>query len=431
MAITALAIGGFYYKLADKTADVLRTINTVIDRYRSAMEASSSLLTTQQLDMYNNLLRTMQNFQLTYSAEMEKTVDKIDELAQRRLNQIDTMVHGWVDGVMKPELQRSSLEIEALSNSLYFVREKPVLTATSPPFVSPFDKKTCTTIKCMGYFPDTGNPRLLPTLKVRGQIFWSVRNFNPLEFVVPNNILFPSNSQPLSTVSIDIKIPYLRRPWVFPNTVAYRIYKSWLSLLPASPGKITLEYTLISDAEERKFQSKPCSQNSRKQKRGGEGTTIIDRHHTFFAEPGWSIVPGSTHVDVHCNEGKGNSWRIGSEGPGAVTVLASTHKHKHTRDSGNLGFHIKTTVSRVNRIFENKKEELSLKWGESLEIGPSKKNWKVIFEDFDGNRKEYNGNVDDTFISIQSPSGIPILSVKKPVAVAGHVAQPEPLKAKL
>jgi hypothetical protein len=148
-------------------------------------------------------------------------------------------------------------------------------------------------------------------------------------------------------------------------------------------------------------------------------------------EAGWSIVPGQS--GIHCThiESDGHRWDKISDGPAELLYHVTTICHKH-RAGGRLGFYLYATVSRIKTVTEEKFESLNLKWGDSFEINPPNcKHWKVIFKAFDGSKKEYYGNTDDTFISIQSPRGIPILTVKPPAFAPVGLSQKAPLTAKL
>ena len=423
----------FYYKKTDKTIDAVSQIADNIEgKMRSLIASAFSGLAVQQLDLLNNSSLLLHNFKIVYEAEMEKTVEKIDEVAQRHLGQIDSMAHGWIEGVTGPKVQNFLLEGKAMLMATPFMKKTPILTGVFPTFVSPFEKKTHITITCIGHFPDAGHPSLTPTLELRDQKIEPIKNFGQLEFAVPYSFLFPEGNQPLIMVSYDIKFPCVKEGFLW-NTTSFRVYKNWMSLLPTSAGKITLEYIQVSEAKEEKWIPKTCFQSSRKHSQGGENCDIIDRPHTVKADPGWSILPGSVsvHMGSGAIEGEGTTYKLVSEGPLVVIVTATTRKHRRNHKSGKIGFDIRATQFRVNKVFEEKREELNLNWGDSLAIDPSKKNWKVIFDAFDGTRKEYTGNVDDSFISITSPGGTPVLTVKPPQAIPSDVAQPEQLLAKL
>jgi hypothetical protein len=428
-------LSGFIgYYLFNKKVDTLASaVRKIIERAESAcltaIGAGSSALTIQQIQALNNATHFLQNLQIVYASEMSQTVEKVSEVVQKSLAQADTLVHGIIEGMMGSEVQRQLQDIKAMTQSfLTLMQGRSVLTATSPNCVSPFPKRDVVVIQCSGFFPHAANPRLAPSLELKGQTFLFGRTVGPLACAVPYDLIFSPGDPSHKSVGYTIKIPYLRRGY-FINTIGYSEYRENLALLPNLVGKIVLEYTVFREEREERWIPQSFSQSSKKRKEGGEECTIIDRPHTVTAPAGWSIVPGSVsiHMGAGAIQGKGTTYRLISEGPVTATAVVTTHKHKHNRDSGSMVFDIRATAFRVNKIAERKKEEIHLNWGESMEISPEKKEWKITFEAPDGTQEEYNGNTDSRFISIRSPRGNPIIKIKHPGGISRDETHMEPI----
>ena len=407
----------FFYKKVDKMEAAAKRMMAVLEqKSRSLITIASNNLTFQQVEMVNRAMLLLQGFQVIFSHEMEKTVEKASQAAQECLAQLDTIVHERTQEFIK-NTQEQLQAYEGIANSFVATYSgKSVLTSISPMCIPPFVKTSHISIRCHGFFPHANNPRLKPTLVLQGQTFDFVHNLRYLEFLVPTKLLFSSENQPLKTIDIKLNVPSLERVFLCYSTIQPSVFTTYLCLLPDSPGKITLQYTTLKEVEEQKsFRTPDIWQDSRKH--GGENNTIAHRPHVLRPEAGWSIVPGKSGIHLFHIESVGNQWLKKSDGPAELLYHVTTIKHKH-KPAGRLGFYLYATVSRIKTVAEEKFESLNMKWGESVEINPSRyKEWKVIFDAFDGSRKVYYGNTDDTFISIQSPAGLPILTIKPPTSM--------------
>lgn len=415
-----------------KTDSVQDAVDKIMKRMQEVMhtllDAGSAALLMQQGQAFSYTHHLLQNVEIAYAKSMNDTVEKADMVIQKALMQVATIVYGVIHGAGELELFKQVDEIKAVAKSVVaLMNGKASLESAYPNFISSFPKRGAVKIGCTGFFPDAANPKLMPRLQIRGKVFECVRNFSPIEFAVPYELLFPSENHSLMPVGYTIKIPYFEGSSLC-KRVRYQEYRNWLSILPDSPGKITLEYTAFKKEAEKKDISTFCSQSSKRVSCGGEARAIIDRGYQLPVESGWSIVPGSVSTPLHFLHGEKATYRIASEGPTFVNVVASTYLGTHhTRDSSHLEFHIRATVFRIQDVGARVIEELSLKWGESVEIPLVKKNWKVTLETFNGVTKTYNGVIDDTFISIMAPGGVPTLKIKETSKIFRDPIQGEPL----
>lgn len=432
----------FFDKRADTCEKAAEKIGEAFQGYlRSLISSASSAVMTERIEVLNGLQTLIDNFSLIYSAEMHKTVDKVDKVAGERLAQIDSMVYRLVSGLKNSEMQQYMQEYQALAGAFIVALQnrtlsgaiptRSILVDTVPKCVAPVKGMTHLSIRCIGFFPGVEDSKLPPILELNGQSFSHVTNGSSVEFSVPSSLLFSDVRGP-GVVSFSVRIPYMIPGW-FSNTICYSEYKRFLSLLPEFPGKISLEYVTVSmEEKDKKSIGATFWQNSKKGKHGGEHCDIINRPHALSAPSGWKIVPGSGHLHVHCNEGKGNSWSGVTEGPTQVHFHASTHKHHKEKNCGKLGINLAAEVVQYHEVARTTLEDLGLTWGESRALDTSQwKSWKVIFEPFDGPKRDYTGNVNGRYISITSPNGKPIISVKRFEQVSGSSAVPEPVQAKL
>ena len=430
----------FFDKRVDTCEKAAKKIGEAFQGHgQSLIGSAASAIKTRQIEVFNDVQTLIENFKVIYSGEMNETVEKVGKTARELLAQIDSIVYRCINGL--GDMQEELYEVKALGSALIStMREKtlfntlsnrPLLWETFPKCVAPVQGVASVAIRCVGFFPEADNPELAPLLELGGKKFKHVSNGGHITFSVPSSLLF-SDDKSMGVIGFTVRIPYVVKGWIY-NESLYSEYRRLLSLLPEFPGKISLEYVTahMEEKEKRDIQATIC-QNSKKQKHGGEHCNIINRPHVLSAPSGWSIVPGSGHLHVHCNEGKGNSWTGVTEGPTQVHFHASTHKHRHGRDCGNLVIGLKAEMVQYHEVFKTTVKELPLSWGESQALDTSHwKNWKVIFEPFDGSKREYTGNVEGRYISIQSPNGMPIISVKRFDQVSGSRAVPEPMLARL
>lgn len=433
MVLPALGRGLVEQRIFDNQVDTVRqAADKIIKKaheYAQAIIASSSAaMTSQQLQMINNAILLWQTFAVIYENEMDKTVEKTNQAVKERLAQFATIVETVIEGITGPKVQQILDQWRALAMAAPLMKDKPFVTAVSPVLVSANEKQESVIISCVGYFPGAGDLKLTPRLEIRGQTLTPINNIGTIDFAVPRAILFSKTDQPLMTIRYDVTFPYPKPGWL--GGVLNKTYQSWMTLLPDSPGILSLEYTEVTEERETQEISGRFGQSSKK---SGENSSIINRPHALTAPIGWSIVPGSSRLKIDHSIGKGNSWNKIADGPQSVIYHVSTHKQKHDRDSGGIVIELFATICKVNQVFTKKEELLNLTWGESFAIPPAKlRNWKVRFNGFDGSKKEYTGNVNDRFIQISSPGGTPVISVKPADAIPREVgAKVMNLQAKL
>lgn len=398
----------------EKLGDVIQDlVDDVHKKGLSIIAAGSGAVSFQQMNMLNHFMLLLHNFQMTFSDEMGKTIGKVDDVVAQRLAQIDSLVDKWTKGLLQDDqLQAKLRTYEGYAQALFeFVGSKPVVTGISPTCIAPSGKNSHVMIQCLGLFPEGADPALSPIFICEQQVFKPVNNIGVMEFAIPYEILFKSRNQPLMSVGFHVRVPY-RMPE--PDSIGHLDYKGWLSLLPRSPGTISLQYTVVQETVKTEARAAHFWQDSRPVKKGGVGYSMIDQPYSLYAGEGWQIVPNSSRVLTHTVQGNATA-RLQSEGPAAAVFLVTTQNKKVNGFYGRIECELQATAVKTTQVFEPKIEQLHLQWGETFQINPSKhKNWKVTFVAFDGTKREYFGNVEDTFVSIQSPQGMPILSLKVP-----------------
>ena len=424
---TELLKNYFFMRHMEKVEDVVKgLVDDVYKKSLSGIAAGSGAVSLQQINMLNHFMLLLHNFQMTYSEEMGKTVDKVDAVVAQRLAQIDSLVHKWTTGLLQDaEIQAQLQRYEGYLHAAFeYAGAKPVVTGISPTCIAPSRKHTHLSIQCSGFFPEGADPLLSPIFIYNEQEFKPVRNIGIMEFAIPYEMLFKTGNQSLMSVGFNVRVPY-RMP--DPDSIGHLDYKGWLSLLPPSPGTISLQYTVVQETVKTEPRSAHFWQDSRPVKKGGVGYSLIDQPYALNAGDGWKIVPNSSRVLTHTVQGNATA-RLQSEGPAAAVFLVTTHNIKVNKFYGRIECELQATAVKTIQLFDTKTELLNLNWGESFQIDPSKhKDWKVTFDAFDGTKREYRGNVEDTFISIQSLQGNPTVSLRVPRTPASYFQPPAKL----
>lgn len=340
----------FYDKKVDKLRDAVdKVMSNAHQKAEALMADGFSGLTVQQIDFFNHVDLSLQGVKNIYEAEMNLTVDKVDQKAQAILASVDTIVHNWTRELINPQMQQLVYEARAIVNSLPFVDHRPRLTTFSPTLVAPSSKPFNILIRCIGNFPSFPDSKARPTLHFNQKEYLSIRNQPDIAFAVPLHDLFPlggNSMHGIRSASFEVKIPYADQSYwsyflsLFRPSEACDIYQGSISLLPESPGKITIYYTKMKKVEEKEtIVSEEYRQSSRPEDVGENMGFYfgfpLKKLYTLQAKAGWKIVPESVQFHVKSNKGAKenvealkNKWNLHEVTPEKATYQVTTHYYE-------------------------------------------------------------------------------------------------------
>jgi hypothetical protein len=428
-AVIGAAIGGvlqghFYNAKVDKTREaVQKVLNQMNEMSQSLMATGFSGMSMQRIELFNAINLQLQNFTVVYADMLDLTVKKIGKEASSQLYQIDTIVHDLTKEVTGPEMQKQISKLAGIALNLPLLKDIPRLVAFFPTFVAPSGGNYNVLIECAGTFPTIpgSTRRLKPILLVGEKKFFCIQNPSlKIHFSVPFNDLFPQDEKPSTTMrmtSFTVRIPYIEKGWIYNSATLYE-FKGSVTLLPDSPGKVVLQFTKFKEIiETKEISSHSYIQNSRK---NGLNKTLENQPYTLSTELGWQIVPGSQEFLADENKGdrKTAAWSLASVQPSHVTYLVSTFHYDPPKHCDKLTFHVTAIVSRTFKTTETSTEEVSLKWGDSITIDPSKGDFTASYVCFDGTTTALQPNTFEKYVTLAMRDGKSILSAKAPEYIA-------------
>ncbi len=416
MGVDGTISNHFFNSKVDKVEGAITRISNQIDEnLRSLMTTGFTGLSMQQIELFGHAKLLLQDIQTVYSKVMNETVERAGKEVEEKLHQVDAMVYGWMAAVTKPDIVSTVSQVQAvISNFSLWLQDRPLITAFTPMFTTPYCRGNDIFLRCIGLFPPVTSVAGRPSLKAGVNTFYPVSNLSgELCFSVPFYELFPdSNETKLRIAAYSIQIPYLERGRFY-NQKAVQTYQGMITLLPESPGKIVVSSVKIDEVEEKKpIVSPGYFQTSRKY---GFNRTELNHPYTLSAEEGWEIVKGTTYF--HVDELKGRprprmERSLAQEFPTHVTWQVSTYKYPPEKHCDKVRFRISAVQRRVMKKEEKDAQEMVLKWGHSFALETTGINYSIMLHAFDGTTQALTANTHGRYVDLLNKGGKLLLVVK-------------------
>lgn len=387
------------------------------------------------------LRKTIEDARIAYADSLNLTIDRVDVLAQRTINDLATLVDG-IQQKNEQQLKAILRKVQTIANTIPFHNDRPQLTSIHPHFVVITQPNRLIRFNFDGNFEHASTNPLHNTLTFNNHTVTPIaNNTNRLTFAIAASDVFDMNvvsragSYSLSTGELKLSWPgplavpslssivggifrrILRSPATAQNKV--ETFRITVGALPPSPGILRLQYsTQKKIKEEQVFISESKHIDSCKQGpvfelgvRTGGHNKDEEMIFTHNAPEGWEIKPGSSTNGsiLSPNDAVNTELKLVSETTKTATFLART-KHSSFGHSGIMDFTMKCTLWRDKWVHDQDLEDnISLGWGKEHTFTPKPNwtSWKVLFKPFDDlpHERIYQQNGADDRIQITPSIG--------------------------
>lgn len=372
--------------------------------------------------------RTIERAAVVYQDQMNLTMDRVDATVRNTLQGL----HALADNVARQAntFRDVASQFQQTANTLPFANHFPQVTRVQPQYVKWNLALPAITLIFRGNFPHSNNPALTPSLTLAGRTFPpSANTTQELQFHIPSNLIFTPARQ--NSTRMIYEDGTLTTPWQPSGLLASRVnaaFRFVLSLLPNSPGAITLTYTKdVEKVEKQKHVESGYHLDSHKGEQrqdqkylGGDGKEHKDIQFTARPTQGWKVVPNTSYIESSYH-GQCTPPRIFEEDIYFVTAVASTSFQRAVIDDvawdkGIIDFSIVFDETRTLTVTRTKTKPLPLNWRGSRAFFPKAKwkNWKITVQGFDGNNREMAGHDTTSYVQLKSQNGGYILEATEP-----------------
>ena len=188
-------------------------------------------------------------------------------------------------------------------------------------------------------------------------------------------------------------------------------YRIIVAALPASPGKIVLQHTVMQpNTETRRFRSSGFRLTSQR-----EGGNDDHKDVPFSVTPdiGWHVVRNTSKFEGSCHGDTSESF--GGDGGDHVVYSVTTIHHK-VGESGICDFSISFDETRtVTGPVPAPDENIGLRWGDTHSIPYPAGSWTLIYDAFDGHHAEFKGaDENDRFLKVRDEQGSSLIGTADP-----------------
>lgn len=394
----------------------------------------------------------IQQAEAAYGDQLDRTIDKIDELARRNINEIATLAQNLDNSIN--QAKQVGERVEGLFTRIPFVDRSfgfSWMTKFVPGSIfSSGDQDHIVPLKFRGGFPHVFDHQISLRFSGKESLEPVQTDSSTIVFHVPSSFLINPYQNRLSFISGILS--WKKNPsWnpfymgsiaataiAFSNTplrvragiaVALTggsfVYSLWgqssyqmpltLGLLPPSPGQIEIQWVNSSKT----VITKPLNSGEYFQTSSKKTTKKdINKPYTLKPDSGWEIVNGSSSIET--------IWKRGSPPPtstfvseDASTVVYRVSTKCRGRDrSGEIRFKLHAKQTRTETKKGNVSEKAVLKWGESIvrDVPPE---YKVVYQAFDGVCSEFAGpTLSNRYLEISQQGGQLKIAVKNPEEIS-------------
>lgn len=350
-----------------------------------------------------------------YQDEMEKTMDKVDEVVSKNIQLIFSLAFEFEQKTMADARERLD-QVQTSSNAFPFSNKIPQLTRVTPQFyaTSLTQDKQMFTFK--GNFPNIASQEAI--LELGDKTYTPIdTSITYIRFNVPYDDLPQAGTDHINFTSG--KLNFLIRSFLFwvSTKCSYAVN---LGCLPISPGRIELITTsYTAQRRERDATSPKFRQSSSRH----ESNRDLNNAYQAHPSEGWRIVKDSPRLQTistnrpHDKKSTPRgSWRHNKESETEQSVIfrVQTTRLNHG-NSGDVTFHIAFREYQYQNIPEQHQNSLDLGWGENRSIDVPSNIYTVRFTAFDGTTSELTGaNLTSRYITVlPRPNGF-VITVKSP-----------------
>jgi hypothetical protein len=379
-------------------------LNNLLDRIESVIHTAANEARGVIMQAGSEAYSTIQAAKVAYQESLNKTVDRLDAVTTKKLQEMETMVNTLEQNVAS-QTDLVALQAQQIVNTLPFSNELPQLTTIKPKFQSVNDATM--QLEMRGNFRFADKIGFKPTLRVFQKTYQVAQNTSQsLIFRISPN-LTNLGSAKMNILKMTLSVPYEATKFLLVKEKRISTYDLILGILPNSPGKIVLsKKTVATQVEQKPYRSETIKQHS---------SNDDDKNHPYEFKPpqGWEFIPESVRLVVEWNQGNENDqW---SQEKRSVTkesaAFVITTIHHGFGTSGKVDFHVEATIQRENSNESWRDTPLNLTWGQSRSFPAEPNGWKVRFDSFDGESLEYVWPAQHRYLQVKVQGSNVVLNV--------------------
>jgi hypothetical protein len=396
------------------------TLGNLMDQVQQAIEKAQNAGLSIEIQAGREVAIAIQNAQNAYANSLNLTMSAVGSEISNTVAQLNTLVTG-VESNAFSNLDDLAAKVQQIVNTLPFRNKEPQLTKVTPNFVVPANITYPVMLRLGGNFTNSGEPGYSPKLKVGANSYDTASATNQLlTFSVPITDLFSNpSSSTFNSTSVTAIVPWqscrLKIIWCWLHKNESDSYKIFLGALPASPGKITLNWTTPGSIHNTKvFKSQTYYLTSASDGNNDDHTQT----YALNAEAGWHIQQGLSKIDE--DEGSSTGSRSSSfiSDSGDVASFSVSTQHRKFGVSGQTHFQIEITEYQDVPTINPNSADIPLKWGDSKAFNYTAGTWTITFDAFDGTHSEFTSS-DETnpFVKVRASGGPYIIGTADPATL--------------
>jgi hypothetical protein len=359
----------------------------------------------------------IQQAKIAYADDLNLTYDKLSAAEQQAITNIFSNAMVFENKTYKDikDVEKSAqVAIDALPLSKTF----PLMSRLVPTYAEQTGAKTIS-VQVEGNFVDVVKRGFDATLTVNAhQIVNTNKTNSLLVFDIPTAILNHADNH-VSPNTLTLSIPYVKPgalgflniDWFSTKDAATFLLP--LMTLPKTFGTIAVTSQVTKPGTVTKPISSPEQQQESVDddiKCGGEHGDLAV--HTWPVDPGWQIIPASTHAQVTWSQGKqgqDGDWWIQSNCSSATALcFCVSTEHHRTGTSGKVHFKMVATEQQQTNVTQSRTDVIPIGWGDSkvYQLPDGGTVWTGSYTRFDNKVIQFAGTYSDAFLTVTQTGSV-------------------------
>jgi hypothetical protein len=380
-------------------------LNSATDRIETAIRTTGEAGRGITVQAGTEAYIAIQAAKVAYDDSLNKSVDQLDATVTRKLQEIDSMVNDLESGV-DSKIATVTSQAQQIANTLPFANTTPQLTTFSPRFCARLPNAGQLELEFKGNFMFAHQNDFKPSLQVGDKSYPSAENTTQsLKFLVTPVTDAADNKTTL--MKIKLSVPYEEKNLLVFKKRKVGTFNLLLGTLPTSPGKIVLSRKNVTQTREppQHIVTQTWAQHS-------SNDDLKDVIYPGPSQPGWTIIDDSVRFVVEWSQGDENDqWSKTFVRANPSVVYRVTTIHHRIGTSGKVNFHFEYDIQRSKPVEEWQPETIDLTWGQSRAFPAEPNGWKVTFDSFDGQHREFVGPALTRFLQVRVEGANVVLSV--------------------
>lgn len=351
----------------------------------------------------------IQNAQSAYGDSLDQTVDSLDQLTTKKLQELESAVIG-LNSKVDAELRMVTDRAQILASTLPFANNQPKVGSYGPHFaVSAISGKSGVSpleLKVEGHFADVKSADLAPTLTVGS------RTLKPetatdlvLLFHIPRELM-PYVTTGMTSVNMKLAVPYQVKEWILFNSRKVADYTLSVTVVQPTPGQMQLvTYTSIPQSSTKHVRVDYPNEVSSKSGEPQDQPLIVYPDKDQATERMWTVYPETVRCEKTWSEGQDDVQGVHVESLNPPACHAWTRSGGVFYANGRIRFRIEFDewLAIDPRRQPDPPRMLSEGWGETLPVRVMPGQWELSYVTIDGKSQtisDQNAPYSDRFVTV-------------------------------